>query len=184
MEICKDYSPRTIVREYLRALGMFDLDTADQLKIAHAAEVKSLKNETESTVARLEKEVFKSNVNTTSLKELAVKKDDDMASIRANTTSAAIEHHEDTNGILGLQLPPFRVLCTSSTKVKKFGSYKIRCKDLKLFAGKYFPNVVIEAIPYGNATGKYHTTILVKSVGVGNISKCRNRSYSLWKCNG
>jgi hypothetical protein len=57
---------------------MFDLDTADQLKIAHAAEIKSLKNETESTVARLEKEVLKSNVNTTaSSKELAVKKDEE-----------------------------------------------------------------------------------------------------------
>jgi hypothetical protein len=60
----------------------------DQLKIAHAAETKSLKDEIESTVTRLEKEKQVLESSAASLQEMAVKKDTEMASSREETTSA------------------------------------------------------------------------------------------------
>jgi beta-xylosidase len=98
----------------------------DYLQIAHAAEIKSLKNETESTVAPLEKEKDVLESNTASFKELTVKKNDDMFSICAETTYGAIEHAS----------------CARLTL-----SIDATSRAFKLFAAKYFPNVEIEAIP-------------------------------------
>jgi hypothetical protein len=72
-----------------------------------------------------------------------------------------------TNGTVGLS--PFRILCTSTPKFIRLGSFKIRCLEFKLFAAKYFPNVEIDAIPAENATGHYDATILVKKATVLDI---------------
>jgi hypothetical protein len=85
----------------------------------------------------------------------------------SDSGAAARSDVDAANGTLGLS--PFRILCTSNSRQIHFGSYKIRCLDLKHFTAKYFPNVEIDAIPFETATGHYNATILVKQVRVGRI---------------
>jgi hypothetical protein len=70
---------------------------------------------------------------------------------------------------------PFRVLCTSIEKVMRWGSFKIRCRDFKVFSHKYFPDVEID---WGSRpSGDYNATVVVKDLGLGLLSNTSNITY-------
>ena len=58
---------------------------------------------------------------------------------------------------------PFRLLCTTEPRMLTWGSYKIRCEQLKWFANLYVPQLKVVTGYAQNISGDFNATIVVKS---------------------
>jgi hypothetical protein len=73
-----------------------------------------------------------------------IKQHQQLQTATANTPHWKLESSTSTADAISLESATFRILCTSTWKRIHWGSYELRCRDLKVWAHRCAPNVYIQ----------------------------------------